>query len=477
MVKLLRTVLLCSLFLSAQASDIYTSLLSGSKMRHASVGVCIVDVDTRQVVASYGADRALVPASVTKLVTAASVLKCYPDTSRWYTSVGYDGTLCNGTLQGNIIIKGAIDPSLAHDAVSQSRTQLLDSLVRAIKRAGIERIEGDIIADASVCVMDVNGSWMLEDVGFYYGAGCYGINYCGNEYEMYLRTDTLGNRPAILGTSIPLYSTVYHNHLCVGKNDSALVIATPYTTECLLLGTVPQQKDYFKLRCAISDPPRLLAQDLSDALQAAQIDVIGEATTDRLYVEKNKTLPDRHTHLYTHASGSLADMLRYMMHKSSNLYAEAMLHYIALSQNNIARKEQGLSVERNIWRNKGLDVSEIDLYDGSGMSKKNTMTPRFIASLLVDAYHDKQLGRDFVNLFPQAGKEGSVRSFFAKNPLPGVLRVKSGSMRGVLCYAGYYTYAGKTYALVLMSNNHTCKASEVRRRYENLLRDIWQTKK
>lgn len=477
MYKFLHILLLCSFVISAHASDVCASLLSSSKMQHASVGVHIVDVDTRQVIASYDADRALVPASVTKIVTAASVLKCYSDTTRWYTTMGYDGQFSGSTLQGNIIVKGGIDPSLAHDALSQSRQQLLDSLVGAIQRAGIRRIEGDIIADASSCAMAVNGSWMLEDIGFYYGAGCYGLNYCGNEYDLYLRADTLGSRPAISGTSLPLYPIEYRNHLTVGRSDSALVIAAPYATECMLLGTVPQRSEPFKLRCAITDPPRLMAMHLYDALQAAGIEVVGEATTDRMCVESGEPMPVLNTTLYKHASSRLSEMLRYMMHKSSNLYAEAMLQYVALSQNAVAQTEQALQIERDMWQNEGLDISAMELYDGSGMSKKNTMTPRFIASLLVDAYHDKQLGKDFVNLFPQAGKEGSVRSFFAKNPLPGVLRVKSGSMRGVFCYAGYYTHAGKTYALVLMSNNHTCKASDVRRSYEKLLRGIWQTKK
>lgn len=476
MYKLLYVAVLCCMAVLAQASDIYSSLLSGKSMRNASVAVHIVDVDSRQVVASYNADRALVPASLTKVLTAASVLRCYPDTTRWYTTVGYDGVLSDSILQGNIIVKGAIDPSLAHDAMQQSSAQFLAPILDAIGRAGIKRIEGNIIADASVCDIDINGSWMLEDFGFYYGAGCFGINYRGNEYDLSLRTDTLGRRPAILGTSVPLYPVSYRNHLVVGRNDSASVIATPYSAETLLLGSVPQQNEPFKLRCAITDPPRQLALDLYNALQQVGIAVAGQPLTHLQYVEEGRSIPQWHTHLYTHASCRLTDMLRYMMHKSHNLYAEAMLRYVSLSQSNVASTRQGLSTVRDIWQEQGFPVDEMNLFDGSGMSKKNTLTARFIASLLVSAYHDSELGQDFVGLFPLAGREGSVRSFMAQKPLPGELRLKSGSMQGVLCYAGYYTRQGKTYALVLMSNNHTCKAGEVRKKFENLLRDMWSPK-
>ena len=107
------------------------------------------------------------------------------------------------------------------------------------------------------------------------------------------------------------------------------------------------------------------------------------------------------------------------------------------------------------------------------MSRKNIVTPHFVASLLVAAYHDADMGQRWVSMLPQAGKDGTVRSFFARQPLPGTLRVKSGSMGGVLCYAGYYEYNGKTYAVVLMGNNHTCKSSVLRNRYEQLLRGIF----
>lgn len=477
MYKLLYAFLLCCMAVSAQASDIYTSLLSGKSMCNASVAVHIVDVDTKQVIATYNANRALVPASLTKVVTAASVLKCYPDTTRWFTTIGYDGVLSDSILQGNIIVKGAIDPSLAHNALQQSSEQLLSAILRAVRQAGIKRIEGNIIADASLAAMEVNGSWMLEDIGFYYGAGCYGINYYGNEYRLSLRTDKIGTKPAIVGSSIPLYPIEYRNYLTVGKKDSALVITTPYATETLLVGSVPQQDKAFELRCAISDPARLLALDIYNTLQQAGIEVKGAPMTDRQYLDEGRSLPKWHTHLYSHASCRLSDMLRYMMHKSHNLYAEAMLRYVSLSQNDVASTIQGLAIERDIWQQQGLPISEMNLYDGSGMSKKNTLTPSFLASMLVSAYHDDELGHDFVNLFPRAGKEGSVRSFLARNPLPGELRLKSGSMQGVLCYAGYYTYAGKTYALVLMSNNHTCKVAEVRRRFEKLLHDVWQPAK
>ena len=465
--------LLCAVC-TVQASDLCTSLLSDIKMCHASIGIHIVDVDNNHVMVSYDADKALVPASIAKIVTAASVLKCYDDTTRWYTAIGYDGYIDDGVLHGNIIVRGSIDPSLAYDKHGDSRTRLLEELTDSVQNFGIRQVLGDIVADASICEMGGLGSLMLEDVGFYYGTACHGINYCGNEYMLYLNTSAMGCAPQIEGTSIPDYPMEYGNYLTVGKKDSSLVLATPYTSQTLLFGVVPQRQETFKLSCAIPDPPRAFASDISRALQSVGVDVKGGIVTHRDYIDEGREIPRLHMLLCKKPSKELSQMLRYMMHKSNNLYAETMLRYIGLTQDTVASVPRSLGIVHEMWRNEGLPVDEMNLCDGSGLSRKNTLTPRFMASLLVEAYRDSRLGENFVELFPQAGQEGSVQSFMKKNPLPGVLRLKSGSMSGVLCYAGYYTYDGHTYAVVLMSNNHSCKNSYVRSCYEKLLRDLWQ---
>ena len=121
----------------------------------------------------------------------------------------------------------------------------------------------------------------------------------------------------------------------------------------------------------------------------------------------------------------------------------------------------------------GIDTLAINLTDGSGLSRKNVATPQLLGSLLIEAYCDAAIGNRLLSKLPQAGREGTVRYLFSRRTLPGTLRLKSGSMGGVLCYAGYYQHAGKTYAVVLMSNNHSAKSSVVRGHYERLLHDIF----
>lgn len=464
---------LSTLCATAQTSELIKQLRAGSHMKHASIGIQIVDVDTRKVIASHNATMALIPASVTKTLTAATVLKCYSPHKKWYTSVGYSGSIVDSVLYGDIIVRGSVDPSLANDRSHRKQSEFIDAIVSALQQSGVKAIMGDIIVDASICPMGGWGEWGAEDLGLNYGAGCYGVNYMGNEYQLYMHTDSVGTQPILLGTSTPLHVVNFQNYLTTAEKDRSAVLINPYTTDCILLGEVPALRDTFAIDCAMPDPPLVMAYDIANAARCAGVAFEGELFTDRILRLNGDTIPSISTLLYSHASDALEQMLRSMLRYSDNLYAEAMLRYVALSVDSVAHLASGLEAERKLWQNKGVSMAGVKLYDGSGLARKNQMTPAFIASFLVEAYHDKTLGQSFVELLPRAGREGTVRAFMAKKPLPGVLRLKSGSMNGVLCYAGYYTEGDKTYAVVLMSNKHTCKNYTVRTRFEDFLRGIF----
>lgn len=472
-IRVLMTLLSLLLCISMYASDTpYRHLLSGSGMQHASVGVHIVDVDTREVVLSYDADRAYTPASLMKVVTAVTAMKCYDDAACWPTPVGYNGVITDTILHGDVIVKGNIDPSLGNATSQQSPHAFIDSVVDAIKQLGVRCITGRVIVDASVAPLAGWNSWLVEDLGFYYGAVCFGANYRGNEYRLYMRTAGEGSRPQVIGASMQLPDMQYHNHMTVGVEDLSEVYIMPYMPHTLLMGTLPAHRDTFALKCAMPDAPLTMAQHLRQALLSAGVEVCGEATTDYILTERGCAVP-RSTHVfYTHTSDCMADMLRVMLHKSNNLYAESLLRYVALSTDSIATLSTALQTERKLLCDMGLDTLALKKTDGSGLSRKNAVTPQFLSSLLVAAYHDDELGDRFVSLLPQVGKEGTVRSLFTRNRLPGILRLKSGTMEGVLCYAGYYQEGKHTYAVVLMSNHHTCKNSTLRRSTEQFLYQI-----
>ena len=470
MKKLFSIILLSVVALTARAHSPLDYLLQGEAMEHASVGVYIMDIDSREVVLSHNAHKAFVPASVVKLITAASVLQCYDDTTRWSTAAFLSGNVVDSVLHGDIVVRGSLDPSLGYEKAMAGCDDFVTSVAAGVQQAGIKRVSGSVIVDASRCDMGGWGEWMAEDLGLSYGSPCYGVNYRGNSFDLLLATDRQGSAPRILGTTVDMPMLHIGNHLTVGEKDSSAVYSLPYATECLLMGKLPAMRDTITIACAMPDPPLVLAHELSATLERSGVCVDGEALTDRTLKERNIDLPQVDGLLYNRYSDPLQRMLREMLHDSNNLYAEAMLRYVSLAHDSVARTAPALAYERAILGGMGLDTLSLHLADGSGLSRKNRVTPHFMATFLAQAY--RTMGDSYRALLPRAGKEGTVRSLFRRNPLPGELRLKSGSMSGVMCYAGYYSYKGRQYAIVLMSNHHSCKASEMRSRYEKLLRAI-----
>lgn len=176
--------------------------------------------------------------------------------------------------------------------------------------------------------------------------------------------------------------------------------------------------------------------------------------------------------LFERRSPEVVEIMRSMMERSDNMFAEAMLRY--LSPGNTVLN--AVAHEKRLLRKAGLpEVSQMVINDGSGLSRNNRVTPSFMAHLLEKMAEGKHADV-YVSLFPKAGEEGTVKRFLKDTRLAGKLVLKSGSMRGVQCYAGYkLDDSGRpTHAVVIMVNEFTSPRTEVVAKAEDLLLDTFK---
>lgn len=164
--------------------------------------------------------------------------------------------------------------------------------------------------------------------------------------------------------------------------------------------------------------------------------------------------------ILVHRSPRGGEILDNLMSRSDNLFAEGMLRLLAPGQ----PRSAAIARERRLLSSRGVDFDITDIHDGSGLSRNNRVTARFMADLL-----EKMAGRrggavSYVSLFPLVGEEGTVKTLLKGTSLQGRLALKSGSMNGVHCYAGYKLDSeGKpTHAVVILVNDFFCKRAEVR---------------
>ena len=481
-----KIVLLClliclHLLAGAQTPAPVKWLLQAPYMRGASFSLVVKDVQEGRTVYSYDTDRLQSPASVLKTVATATALEILGEDYRYPTTLEYDGILENGTLEGNLYIKGSGDPSLGSSHFAPGQNKFLSTWIAALQKAGIKHITGSVISDESI--FDTEGvsiKWLREDMGNYYAPGSYGISIFDNMYKLSLQTGAAGTRPVLKGTEPDIPFIRFKNYLKAApvSSDSAYIIGAPLDDVRYLYGVLPANREAYVLKGDIPDPALYLARYLTDQLQQKGIRVDGSPSCYRIEVEENRWKKGERKEIVTTYSPTLREIASVCNHVSHNLYADALVKTVGLQykprrNEMISSFGRGVQVVKEYWEKKGLDVFPLRMNDGSGLAPADKVSAGFMGELLVYMATESAVSDAFIASLPQAGIEGSVRNFLKGSKLQGNARLKSGGITGVRSYAGYITKDGKTYAVAVFSNNYSCPMSRMTRALEKLLLQLF----
>ena len=474
--------LLClHLLAGAQTPAPVKWLLQAPYMRGASFSLVVKDVQDGRTVYSYDTERLQSPASVLKTVATATALEILGEDYRYPTTLEYDGILENGTLEGNLYIKGSGDPSLGSSHFAPGQNKFLSTWIAALQKAGIKHITGSVISDESI--FDTEGAsikWLREDMGNYYAPGSYGLSIFDNMYKLSLQTGLAGTRPTLKGTEpdIPLIRFKNYLETAPVASDSAYIIGAPLEDVRYLYGVLPANRETYVLKGDIPDPALYLARYLTDQLQQKGIRVDGSPSCYRIEVEENRWKKGERKEIVTTYSPTLREIASVCNHVSHNLYADALVKTVGLQykprrNEMISSFGRGVQVVKEYWEKKGLDVFPLRMNDGSGLAPADKVSAGFMGELLVYMATESAVSDAFIASLPQAGIEGSVRNFLKGSKLQGKARLKSGGITGVRSYAGYITKDGKTYAVAVFSNNYSCSMSRMTGALEKLLLQLF----
>lgn len=474
--------LLClHLLAGAQTPAPVKWLLQAPYMRGASFSLVVKDVQEGRKVYSYDTDRLQSPASVLKTVATATALEILGEDYRYPTTLEYDGILENGTLEGNLYIKGSGDPSLGSSHFAPGQNKFLSTWIAALQKAGIKHITGSVISDESI--FDTEGvsiKWLREDMGNYYAPGSYGISIFDNMYKLSLQTGAAGTRPVLKGTEPDIPFIRFKNYLKAApvSSDSAYIIGAPLDDVRYLYGVLPANREAYVLKGDIPDPALYLARYLTDQLQQKGIRVDGSPSCYRIEVEENRWKKGERKEIVTTYSPTLREIASICNHVSHNLYADALVKTVGLQykprrNEMISSFGRGVQVVKEYWEKKGLDVFPLRMNDGSGLAPADKVSAGFMGELLVYMATESAVSDAFIASLPQAGIEGSVRNFLKGSKLQGKAHLKSGGITGVRSYAGYITKDGKTYAVAVFSNNYSCPMSRMTGALEKLLLQLF----
>lgn len=432
--------LMVSALLCASATD-----LGFPDENHALVGIYIRNLATGEVIAEKNADITMTPASVMKSVTTASVLSAGKGDSCFRTHVYLTGDRRQGTLRGNILVKASADPTLESNEF-RSRLGFCDSIISALRRENIRHVEGRIVIDENLPGQGPLLTWEVEDIAWPYGAGLHALNWRGNCVTVYPNTGRTW--PKAPGLDIELR-----------KVDRGSAFVRGAFSERLIVYGSTRATDW-AVKVSVPNPAAVFGAELIAAMQRAGIE----------YEEKEDVPAGDTLAIYTHTSPVFTEIMRSLMVRSDNLFAEGMLRTLAPEQPRI----NAIRREKAMWSSRGVESDFTIIHDGSGLTRANRLSPKFLGQVL-QWMATSEYASAYSAFFPRAGREGTLRGFLAKSRLKGTIALKTGSVSGVHAYAGYRLGNDNrpTHVIVIMVNGFTCPRSEVKKSAERLLERLF----
>ncbi len=447
-------------------------------LKHASVGVSVVDMTTGKTVMEYDAEKSLTPASVLKLITTATALEALGENYRYKTDVALDAE-----DSSRILIIGSGDPTLASEAFHGNPNIFFITTAHTLKKTLPPGKEYSLyVVDNLFGYNGISPEWTWIDMGNYYAAGAYGISVFDNSYRLFFNTTDRDSCPRILRTEPQIKGLTFQNELTLNNtgSDNGYIYGIPFSYERAVRGNIPAGRTEFSIKGDIPDPGLMLGETLSYYLKQADIKIGKVETARRDYLAGYCTPEKRQPYragqvLCTHVSPPLKEIIREVNVESNNHYAEHLIRTLGRkSKKDIYEDalEAGVTYAMDLWNNKGIPVTSLRMHDGNGLSPQNAVSPSFLTQLLVYMYNTSENASSFFSSLPKAGREGTLKNFMGNTRYSGKVVAKSGSIGGVQCYAGYLVDGNKKYAFAVMINKFNGTRPQVRGAIEQFLQGL-----
>ncbi len=425
------------------------------QFKHAIVSLYVVDAKTGSVIFDKNGVIGLAPASCQKIVTSVTALELLGPDFRFKTYITHDQGIKNGILQGNIYVVGQGDPTFGSERWYNTKAEsILKKIAVILRQNNIKSIAGSLVGDDRYFAFDpLPNGWVWEDIGNYYGAGVWGINWRENQFDVTFKTGKLENDATTIFATNP--AVVLNNYAFInfvrtgnkGSGDNAWLFSAPFSKHIIAKGTVPSSTQGFTISGSLPNPPKLFLLTVKDYLKNKGIPILGNVLTFTEERMKNKAIVIPQGILLDSIQSPRLDSINYwFLKKSVNLFGEALVKTIAVKRYLNPTTDSGISVIKDFWSKRGIEKSALNIIDGSGLSPANRLTTSSLVTVL-----------------QYAQKQQWYATFYNALPLINGIKMKDGYISGVRSYAGFIkTSNGNNYIFSFIVNNFDGSPSTVK---------------
>ncbi|MDQ2972240.1 MAG: D-alanyl-D-alanine carboxypeptidase/D-alanyl-D-alanine-endopeptidase [Pseudomonadota bacterium] len=441
------------------------AFIAQPRFAHADWGIDVVSLDNGKTLYAHAADKLFVPASNAKLYIVALALDTLGAYARITTSL-YATTAsgADGTLAGDLILYGRGDPSLGGPETSPD---CANRFAAALAARGIRRVDGDLVADDTFFQGPSIGSgWEANDLQSWFAPPASALSVHGNVLQVRVARD--GVRCCEVAVDPPDSGMQIVNqtaNAATNDEDALGLYRAPGADTLYVYGALPSGVTTKTYVVSAPDPALLAGNLLRDALKQHGIALDGHVRVVHWpQADSAVTTPGTVT-LAVIASPPLRDLIRHMLKYSDNLYAQTLLLQVGAhaAQRGICADRAtpprssegwGACALRAMLARAGIAPEDATFEEGSGMSRKDLVTPAATVRLL--AWIARQSFASVLNdALPVAGVDGTLAHRLLGTFADNNLRAKTGTLTHVYALSGYLTNArGEHLAFSLMLDRY-----------------------
>lgn len=418
---------------AALSSDL--GALLGSRTRGGSWGAMVISLTRGDTLFEVNQDKPYVPASTMKLFTTALALERLGSEHTFSTDVLRDGAMDSaGVVHGNLIIRGDGDPSLSPRFMRGGPSAPMDMLASLTSSAGVRKVTGDLIADASAFESrNIPEGWLTRYAGSAYAAPFSALSLNENIVVVSITPGASGSAATVALEPATSGMTVTNTVRTVSGTAVRVSSRRVSDDRVIVSGTIGNRAGQRRYQLVVGDPVTFTAGAYRAALEAKGITVAGN-------IRVGPTPPSA-TVVSSMPSPPLARLLSLMNRESINHYAEMLWRDAARGpQRSIIGSAQTAdsTLQEFLQRDVGVPPGAVIATDGSGLSVLDRVTPRAMVQLLSHA-HRAPWSSAFHASLPVAGESELLRNRMKSTPAQGNLHAKTGTTNTVIGLAGYVT--------------------------------------
>ncbi len=398
------------------------------------VGMSTMVLKSGKIPYSRNGTQAMVPASNLKLVTTAVALDKLGPGFRFKTLLYGPSTEKDGIGQGDLLLKGGGDPTFYVPMVNDPLEPFLN-FAKAMKKRGLKGVSGTLIVDANVFDDEYisptyHDRYLLDD----YAAPVAGLSLNRNRVTLNVTTEGVTTKPSS-------GSLEFVNQVEPGVSNQ-IWVERPRGTDKVIVHGVVRPGSTAQTTITVGDPVRYAGSAFFRVLRDQGVKV------KKWGVARSRQAPSDMALLAEHQSPTLTAMITDTNNDSDNVLAQHIFRKFGAAYGGGGTVEGAQAVVRDFLRRNEISDKGMKLYDGSGLSDKNQISPAQVVGVL-KAMWSHEHGQIFIDSLPGPG-EGTMRRRLGGK----VVRAKTGTLKDHSGLSGYVMTAyGETVGFSILVND------------------------